>query len=93
MAHTSHKQQFAAKRGVASPRLVRMLGADARMSSNDEPEPIYRGPLPEVSESDWAEFDRLRNVNKGERLARVNDQHAATLDQQWLDAMRRDGAL
>ena len=41
--------------------------------------PVDRGPLPEVSESDWAEFEILRNVDKGPTLARRDDQHAMGL--------------
>jgi len=108
------------KRGVASPHLVKMLGADARLAQSEEeptcnPHPDaphgfnrnashnagryvcecegWRGPLPEVSDSDMAAFDLARNVNKGERLARVNDQHAKELDMQHLDTMRCKGAL
>lgn len=92
MAHTTHKTAFAAKRGVASPRLVRMLGAGARLCSNDEPdEEIDRGPLPEVSESDWAAFEVARTPGKAEAWHQRNDAAAAALDLQHLDAMRRAG--
>lgn len=74
---------------LPSARLVKVLGADARIPSNDEE--IDRGPLPEVSESDWVAFDLARDAGKGERLARQNDERAAGLDMQWLDAMRRAG--
>jgi hypothetical protein len=47
MAHTSQKTAHEHKRGVASPRLVKMLGVDARICSNDEPDEIDRGPLTE----------------------------------------------
>lgn len=42
-------------------------------------EPIDRGPLPEVSDSDLAEFDRLRDLDKGPTLARRDAEHAMDL--------------
>lgn len=63
-------------------------------ASNDEPELfIDRGPLPEVSESDWAAFEVARTPGKAENWHRQNDQHAKELDMQHLDAMRKEGAL
>lgn len=59
-----------------------------REATCDEPE-WDRGPVPEVSESSWAEFDALRNVGKGERWHQKNDAAASDLDR--LDAMRRAG--
>jgi hypothetical protein len=44
-------------------------------------------------ERERIEADLRRNVNKGEVLARRNDEHAAQADLQWLDAMRRLGAV
>lgn len=53
-----------------------------------EPEPEWdRGPLPEVSESEWAEFDRLRNVGKGPTLARRDADIALDLQVQYQGAI------
>jgi hypothetical protein len=66
-------------------------------ASNDEPELfIDRGPLTQPAElmddDAFLAFDLARSApGKGERLARVNDQHAAALDEKHLDAMRRAG--
>jgi hypothetical protein len=74
---------------LPSARLVKVLGADARIPSNDEE--IDRGPLPEVSESDWVAFDLARDAGKGERLAQDNDRRALEAQVMDLDAMRRAG--
>lgn len=97
MTHRNERRTaFEHKRGVASPRLVRMLGADARLAQNDEPdEEIDRGPLTVPAEltddAAFAAFDLARNVNKGERLAQRDADQAAALDLQQLDVMRRAG--
>lgn len=54
---------------------------------------VDRGPLPEVSESDWVAFDLARNANKGERLARQNDARALADQMAQLDVLRRVGAI
>lgn len=37
----------------------------------------------EVSEAEWLEFERQRNVDKAERWHKVNDQHAMDLQVQY----------
>lgn len=68
MAHTLKREGREHKRGVASPRLVKLLGADARFAVNDEPE-IDRGPLTmpaELSQVEWnaavVDLDAMRRA-------------------------------
>lgn len=83
MAHQNPRREaHEHKRGVASPRLVKLLGADARLAGNDEPE---------FSEEEKTAADLHLSLNKAVRFHEGNDRAAIEAQVLNLDAMRRAG--